>query len=99
MGTNLFVIAGAILAIVAAAAGVVGYFKANVAQSTIQLYKDDNEALRTRLKTLEEQRTDDAAKIKALELARDYLSNVVTQAAEIAAVRVLVQQIADKVGA
>lgn len=75
------------LAFLASGAGVVGYFKANVSKSTIDLYKEDNEALRNRLNTLEEDKRATAAKIAALEDANKFLGQVVTQADNIAYVK------------
>lgn len=91
--------AGFILAIIAGFGGVVGYFRANVSKATIELYKQDNEALRARLSTLEDQARSDRAEIDALKSARTYLASVVTQADNIAALRARVEQIATKVGA
>lgn len=84
--------------VVAAAAGVVGYFKANLSKATIELYKENNEALTARITTLESQRTEDAAKIKALENANKFLAAVVTQADQIAALTALCTRIGEKVG-
>lgn len=97
---------GVALLLLASAAGVVGYFKANVSKSTIALYKEDNEALRTRLVTLEEQARHDASEIKALKSAQSFLTGVVTQAeaiaknsATLAALALRVEDIAKAVGA
>lgn len=90
--------AGIALALIASAAGAVGYFKANVSKSTIELYKDDNEALRLRLSTLETQIKADALEILALKSAQKYLSDVVTQAEAIQAMRNTLDRIAAKVG-
>lgn len=94
------------LAFIASGAGVVGYFKANVSKSTIDLYKEDNDALRTRLVTLEEDKKTTAAKLSALEDANKFLGQVVTQADNIAYVKaavdkntVLLNRIAGAVGA
>lgn len=91
-------VVGGLLLIMAAATGVIGYFKANISKSTIELYKEDNEALRKRVLTLEEQVVSDNAKIKALENAQVYLASVVTQATAIAEMRIIVDKIAQKVG-
>ncbi len=91
------VVASALL--IAAAAGVVGYFKANVSKSTIELYKDDNEALRTRLTTMEAELHEATTKINALENANHFLASVVTQADAIARLQASVDRILSKVGA
>lgn len=91
-------IIGVVLLVIAAAAGVVGYFKANLSQATILLYKEDNDALRARINTLESQKVLDDARIKALENANKYLGSVVTQAEQIAYVRTVVDRIAEKIG-
>lgn len=94
------------LAFIASGAGVVGYFKANVSKSTIDLYKEDNDALRSRLTTLEEDKVVANAKIEALGNANKFLGQVVTQADNIAYVKaavdkntVLLNRIAGAVGA
>jgi hypothetical protein len=96
---SILIIAGAILTLVAAAGGTAGYFKANVAKSTIELYKEDNTALRLRLDTLEAEKAADHVRIDALENANKFLASVVTQAEQIAYVRNVVERIAAKVGA
>ena len=83
----------------ASGAGIIGYFKANVSKATIELYKEDNDALRARLQTLETQARTDQAEIKALKSAHAYLTSVVTQADAIAAMRAMLDRIAVKVGA
>jgi len=92
-------IIGGILVLVAAAAGIVGYFKANVSKSTIELYKEDNEALRTRLSTLEQESVKDKIEIAALKTAQAHLVAIITQAEQIAAIREQLNKIAVKVGA
>lgn len=82
-------------AFVASGAGVVGYFKANVSKSTIDLYKDDNDALRIRLTSLEEDKRTKDAKISALEDANKFLGQVVTQADNIAYVKTAVDKNTD----
>lgn len=79
-------------AFVASGAGVVGYFKANVSKSTIELYKEDNEALRLRLTTLESEKKEADARIAALENANKFLGSVVTQAEAIAYVKATVEK-------
>lgn len=91
--------AGIVLLLIASAAGVIGYFKANVSKSTIDLYKEDNEALRARLLTLEEQGRQDRAEIDALKSAHKFLTGVVTQADAIAHLSRRIEDIAVKVGA
>lgn len=86
---------GIALLIIAAGAGVVGYFRANLSKATIELYKDDNEALRSRVDTLEKQGALDRAQIKALGDANRFLGQVVTQAEAIAAVRAKVDELAN----
>ncbi len=102
---SIISIIGVALLVIAAAAGVVGYFKANLSQATITLYKEDNEALRSRLATLEAQKVIDDARMLALENANKYLGSVVTQAEQVAAIRatvdrnsILIEKIAVKVG-
>lgn len=90
---------GFVLAVIAGIGGVVGYFRANVSKATIELYKQDNEALRARLTTLEQQAAADRSEIVALKSARQYLASVVTQADNIAALREVADRIAAKVGA
>lgn len=96
---NALQLAAVALLLVAASAGVVGYFRANVAKSTIELYKDDNGALRARLSTVEAELLGANAKITALETSNHYLISVVTQADAIAKVQKTVDRIATKVGA
>lgn len=92
-------IAGFVLLLAAAGAGVVGYFKANVAKSTIELYKNDNEALRARVSTFEADLRDANVKIGALETTNHFLISVITQADAIAKLQGTVERIATKVGA
>ena len=80
-------------------AGAVGYFKANVSKATIDLYKEDNNALRGRLDTVEAELKDVKAENQALHSAHQYLTSVITQADAIAALRSVVDRIAAKVGA
>lgn len=99
MASPILQSAGIVLLLIASAAGVVGYFKANVSKSTIELYKEDNEALRLRLSSLEAQAKVDALEIKGLKNAHAYLLQVVTSAEAIAHVQATVDKIAAKVGA
>ena len=88
-----------VVAILTAAAGAVGFFKANVSKSTIALYREDNQALRARLSTLEAQVKEDAIRIEALEHTRAVLTGIVTQADAIADIRETTKKIARTVGA
>lgn len=92
-------ILGGIMAVLLGLSGVIGYFRANVSKSTIELYKEDNEALRTRLGTVEGNLHEALVKIDALESARQYLTSIITQADAIARVQATVDAIAVKVGA
>lgn len=95
MPDALQVIAG-IIAIVSMVAGVVGYFKANVSKATIELYKEDNTALRLRIDTLEKTADQNAERIRVLEAARNTLLDVVTQAQAIAELHRVIALIANK---
>lgn len=95
MPDALQVIAG-IIAIVSMVAGVVGYFKANVSKATIELYKEDNTALRLRIDTLEHTAIENAERIRVLEAARNTLLDVVTQAQAIAELHRVIALIANK---
>jgi len=90
---------GTVMTLVAVAAGLVGYFRANLAKATIDLYKEDNTALRLRVETLEKQKQADDHRIAALEDANKFLSSVVTQADNIAYIKATLDKIATKVGA
>lgn len=92
-------IVATILLLVAAGASVVGYFRANVSKSTIELYKADNEALRARVLTLESQALHDSLQIRELKGSVSSLQAVVTQAEAIASMRAVVERIATKVDA
>ena len=101
-GIAIFYVTSAI----AGAAGVIGYFRANLSKATIDLYKTDNEALRLRIETLEQMHVEDQAKIKSLEESHQNLIQIVTQAEAIKQLRAQVDQvaqttyrIAEKVGA
>lgn len=94
---NVLTLIGVVLTALAALAGGVGYFKAGVSKATIELYKEDNEALRARLTTLETQVESDQTKIKNLEDANRFLSSVVTQSAQIASLHQKVDRILSKV--
>lgn len=96
---SLLQIVPAVLLLVVAGASVVGYFRANVSKSTIELYKADNEALRARVLTLESQALHDSLQIRELKGSVDSLQAVVTQADAIASMRGVVERIAVKVGA
>lgn len=87
-----------VLSVVIAAAGIAGYFKANVSKSTIALYRENNEALLERVSLLELKVKEDAIRIQALETARNTLINVITQAEAIARLTATVDRIAEKVG-
>ncbi len=90
---------GVVFTLIAAGTGTVGYFKANVSKSTIELYKEDNEALRTRLTTLEAQAESDKKEISLLQARQTQLTAIVTQAVAIKEMRDVVDRIAVKVGA
>jgi predicted phosphoribosyltransferase len=62
LGATLTVV-GITIAVTAAVAFIVVYFRANLGKSTIDLYRQDNDALRARVKTQDE---DLAAKDKAI---------------------------------
>lgn len=51
---NGLTVTGIVLAVLAGLALAVGYFRANLGKSTIDLYRQDNDALRARVKTQDE---------------------------------------------
>ena len=74
-----------VLGLAALAGGVLAFVRVNIARGTLELYRQDNEALRGRVDTLEDELiterakgTESAGRIVALERERDVLRDLAT---------------------